>query len=675
MPEPHPFAPRRRFGRPARPVWQGKDGSITVFALVALVGMISLGGLAVDTMNFEGKRVAAQDAMDRCTLMSAIAQNRIDGGSTTRTTASRVAEDCMDKSVVGDDGLNDPVIATQNSERTVTLSGEFTFDAIFPLQTGSGNISTKDFDITSQSTQKLPRLELSVAVDYTNPSNWTALRPALKTFFRTVTAPDTGNKVSVNFVPFNAAVMLGPTLIERFNDVNRPTITNTDRRTCLINQPGFTDSIAINPATPISWSWPFTLLGNTSVGSTSASNFEPGTTYGTATLNISGTLYKQRLTTAVTYVEATQSPLNASALGLCTRQTDATRNLAVVGLQVPRDTALTTYALNTAIDNVVAPTSTSDSNANSALGMKWGLAMMDPTLRDIVTAQVGAGTSPAPVAGRPLNYGADDSLKVMVFVANNVFLNSYPAPGATAIDRTSTASHGFRELRPEFLSNTLSPIWRTPDAVTSTRPVRLSIFHADAPDPSRPYWVTQGLTTSASAALATATGPSIEDAQWMATPFRYAGGGAPVQQTWAQVFTSMNLSYVIRQLYMVPLASPTGNTQYHWPALVERFTMDAQTRADGMADFAAMCSEAKANGVLIYVLMGNGTQTRSNPNGATAQQIADNTAYNTAATQAQATYRACATSPAHSFVVGNTSQVNAALRVIASNIAQLTLTQ
>ena len=48
----------------------GEDGSLTVFALVALVGMVGIGGLAVDTMNYEAKRVATQDALDRCALLS-----------------------------------------------------------------------------------------------------------------------------------------------------------------------------------------------------------------------------------------------------------------------------------------------------------------------------------------------------------------------------------------------------------------------------------------------------------------------------------------------------------------------------------------------------------------------------------------------------------------------------
>ena len=92
-----------------------EDGSLTVFALVTLVGMVGIGGLAVDTMNYEAKRVATQDALDRCALMSSLAQNRIDGGATSNTTAKDVAEDCMGKSEAGNDGLNDPVISTSNS--------------------------------------------------------------------------------------------------------------------------------------------------------------------------------------------------------------------------------------------------------------------------------------------------------------------------------------------------------------------------------------------------------------------------------------------------------------------------------------------------------------------------------------------------------------------------------
>lgn len=611
-----------------------EDGSLTVFALVTLVGMVGIGGLAVDTMNYEAKRVATQDALDRCALMSSLAQNRIDGGATSNTTAKDVAEDCMGKSEAGNDGLNDPVISTSNSERSTTLSGNFTFDGLFPNATGAGNSPTKTFALSAQSKQKLPNLEISIAIDTTHAVFWNALRDPLKVFLNTIAAPDTGNKVSVNIVPYGSSVYLGTTLLERFNDTNKPPLSNTNARTCLNFSQAERGELGITYADPYIWSWPLQLAGTA----------------------FSGTSWETIESQSNMYNEAAEATAVMNGAGSCARQTDAlamSGNTPLIGVQVSRPVSATAATtINNKLNAIVPLNFVLGNIVDTTGGLKWALAALDPSLKPIISSQVTAGTSPGAVTGRPRDYTAEDTMKVLLFFTNSAFANSNYA--ATELQ----GGHSGREIRPEYLGNTPSTIWRTPGPATSTRPVRLSVLHSNAPDPTRPYWVTQGLTTN----------PQLEAerAQWMAAPYQHPGGGAPVRLTWGQAMSQITLFTIIRQLYMAPF-SPVTNATNTWSALVERFTYIARDSVKDRENFAALCSAAKQQGVLIYMMRAPGSTTVS---ASTPGQAA----HNANVGLANPIYNACATSSAHTFTL-STTNIRSTLRMIASNIAQLTLTQ
>lgn len=619
-----------------------EDGSLTVFALVALVGMVGIGGLAVDTMNYEAKRVATQDALDRCTLMTSLAQNRIDGMATAPNAtaeqktarAKKVAKDCMDKSEAGDDGLNDPVITTNNSERSTTLSGNFTFDGLFPNATGAGNTPTKTFALTAQSRQKLPNLEISIAIDTTHSVFWNALRDPLKVFLNTIAAPDTGNKVSVNIIPYGDSVYLGTPLIERFNDTNKPPLSNTDNRACLNFSQTERGELGINFDDPYIWSWPIMLAG---------------TGYG-------GTSWETIEFQSVQFNETSEAASVLNGAGSCRLQTDplaVTGNTPLIGVQVARPVSATaSTTINNKLNAIVASSFVLGNTADTTGGLKWALSALDPSLERLIDAQVTANVSPSPVSGRPRSYTAADTMKVLLFFTNNAFATSNYASSQLQ------GGQWGREIRPEFLGDTPSTIWRTPGPATPTRPVRLSVFHDNAPDPTRPYWVTQGITVNPQ--------PASENAQWMAAPYQHPGGGAPVRLTWSQAMSQITLFTIIRQLYMAPF-SPVTNSTNTWSALVDRFTYIVRDSAQDRANFTALCNAAKQQGVLIYMMRGPGsTSVTATTDGQRA--------HNTNVTLANPVYNGCATSSAHVFTVGETN-IRSTLRMIASNIAQLTLTQ
>lgn len=611
-----------------------ENGSITVFSLLMMVSMIGIGGMAVNAMYTETKRIELQDAADRCALMAAVAQNRIDGGSTTNLTAAEVATDCLNKSAVGSAGMNAPTVVTQNSERSVTLSGAYTFSPVFANVTGA---QATTHSVTARAHQKLPNLEISIVMDVTHTNFVRDVRAPLIAFLNTVAAPDTGNKVSVNIIPYTNNVYLGTTLLERFADQNRPSHALTANRACLTLPENMRDEIDLPLNTPLNWSWPVNI--NTLPASlTSETSHE---------IYIEGT-----------EMNALASAAGAVAAGDCNTQAAGVipANNALVGVQVTRPVASNANSvLSQKITGLTAVISSQhasgSSEANSAYGLRWALAFKDPSTRPIFTDQITAGISPSAVSGRPQDFRATDSLKIVILMPNNVFL--------------LRAGGNNREMRPEFITTDLAPIWRTSEAATIERPVRYSIHHPDAPGPNK-YWVTRGYTAYVNGNPPAAT--AFE--HWAAAPFQYPSG-AVAQQTWQDVWNRMTLSYAIRQLYMAPMASVSPD--YHWQAMLDRFTYLATTSAQARSDFADLCSEAKEEGILIYSVLGNGT---ANIGGTIpTAQAASTATHNAAAPSARTLYQQCATSPAHAFTIGSQAQTRTALRMIASNIAQLTLTQ
>jgi len=609
---------------------RGEGGSITVFALLMLVSMIGIGGMAVNTMYFETKRIELQDAADRCALMSAIAQNRIDGGATTDLTSAQVANDCLAKSSVGSAGMNAPDVQSQNSERSVTLSGNYGFSPVFPNIAGASNAS---MTVTSRANQKLPNIEITIVLDVMHTNFVTNIKEPLKQFLNTVSAPDTGRKVSVNIVPFTSNVHLGTDLAEMFSDQNKPGHSNTARRTCLTLPADLRNSLDIPTDRALNWSWPIVL-------SMPPASLTSETTYQL----YSETLELSLITSGATSVEG----------GDCNAEQDfyGTSNHPLIGAQVARPISATSATpINQKIDGLRAPFSqhlSGSSESNSAYGLKWALAFMDSSTRSIFSQRIASGLSPSDVAGRPQDYMGEDVMKVVIFIPNNVFL--------------LRANGNNREMRPEFITTDLAPIWRTSGAGSITQPVRYSIHHPDAPGPNQ-YWVTRGY-------MDIFAGPT-GDAHWAATPFAYPGETA-VQQTWQDVWNKMTMSYAIRQLYMAPMASVSA--QYHWNAMINRFTYESTSSVQARADFTELCNKAKAQGVLIYSILGGGTANIGGSfSGAQQTSVA---LHNAAAPSARTLYQQCATSPAHAFTVNLTQpQMRSIFRLIASNIAQLTLKQ
>ena len=638
------------------PKTENEKGSMTIFGLGMTVGIVAAGGIALDTMYYESKRVATQDALDRCSVMAALAQNRIDGGAITNRTAQQVASDCMSKSAAGSAGLTTN-IATENSGRSATLAGNYTF-----MSRQEGSTDSQSFAISSKATQTLPKLELTVAIDISHRGNWLLFKDPLIKFLKTVTAPDTGRKVSINIVPYGKNVILGPTLMARFNTRYKPPFSTSDNRSCLLLPESNKDDIEIDMSETYNWSWPLEINSFNYKAPKQSTTFYyasmPPQLLSSGLVGIADGVDEGQVDRLVSppYLRAEWATMWH---GNC--HYSSVNNAPLLGGQMPRtgDTSPGQSVIDK-LNNIVPVgnehlnTSYRITDANSAEGIKWALAAMDPSLRTIFTQQVGAGLSPTNVSGRPLDYGADDSLKVLIFITNNIMRIS-DGSFDQDINYLSKSPSRAREIKPEYLDGSKSDpdIWRVAIPNTNDLAYRYSIYHSNAPGPNK-YWVTDSAY-------------STSDGFWASEPFKFSVSAPAQRQTWRQVFERMTVEYLIQALYITPMSKIgvlPNDTSYSQESLSNRFTYIETDGTKVMQYFDELCQEAKEEGVIIYTLLGNGTANISNQ-----------TAWNTQAGIARTKYSQCATSAAHSFSTSDTKNINSALRLISSSIAQLTLTQ
>jgi Flp pilus assembly protein TadG len=335
--------------------------------IFAFLVMIMFGGIAVDVMRFETRRVALQQTMDRAALAAAsLNQTR---------PPQEIAEDWFDKAGLGDDlefvEFSAPTVNTifDPGQREVQISARVrSYNYFMRIMT---DVEYLEGPSITEAKQGVSNIEVMLVLDITGSMNEAlgdgrtkieALREAASEFVRILKENDENNGVSIGIVPYAAQVNVPAALRSQFNVTNLSTwdmVPNAGvpNINCLEFPVGGFNTTGVSLTAPI----PMAAVADSNSSTTTTANYvaplAPVVTSRacTTTADVAATPYNDELVNHI--VMPTKDP-------------------------VP---------LTTAISRLKAA-----GNTYIAVGMRWGTALLDEKARPIYTA-IGDPS----VAGRP----------------------------------------------------------------------------------------------------------------------------------------------------------------------------------------------------------------------------------------------------------------------------------
>jgi Flp pilus assembly protein TadG len=472
--------------------------------MVLFMLMVTMGGVAVDLMRYEATRTSLQNTLDRSTLAAAALTQQLN--------PTDVVNDYFAKA-----GLLETLTGVEITQglnyRTVVADAEAATDPFFLHMIG---VEEMDAPGHSMAEQRMTNVEITLVLDISGSmlsnSRLVNLKTAANEFVDTVLSSDDEDRISIAIVPFNGQVNLGAALAPKYNLQKIHGVAG-------VNCVDLPSSVFTTLDLSRTLALPMTAHADTY----------------TTTSKING--YVNR-----TDSNAVPNPANRWCPPPAAGATNTVR--------LPTNSI---SALQTHITGLAAIGATSI-NA----GMKWGMAMVDPSTRSIFTEFAGGGQIDAEFAGRPFDYTDPESMKVIVLMTDG--------------------EHFAEERVNDAYKTGLSPIYKSPnDSNLSIR------FITGRPGISgnNQYWV-----------------PHL--GTWRALPWTNSSNtGTATQMTWPQVWAEQSVQWVTWQLYARALGTNDSQraAQYNtWIATIRQ-----QTAVTAMnSQLQSLCAQAKTQGVTVY---------------------------------------------------------------------------
>ena len=605
---------------------QDERGGMAFFILFFFLMMLMFGGIAVDVMRFETRRVALQQTMDRAALAAASITQTRDGKA--------IAADWFLKAGLDDPDLvmvdySTPAVSAINDAglRRVTLSARVRSNNFFMHLL---NVDYLEGPSASEAAQGVSEIEVMLVLDITGSMNEPAvtggttskikaLRDAASEFVTIVKGNDTKNGVSIGMVPYAAQVNLPVNLRNRFNATNIS-----------------------------SWNG----VANAGVPDINCMEI-PTSTYGTTGVSLLSAIPMAAVADTINDVTVTtnfQSPVTPNAASrACTTVVDnaSTPHNEAQANQIYLPTK-DGNAVKERISRLVAA-----GNTYIAVGMRWGTALIDEQARPIYTA-IGDPS----VAGRPADNTSVKTRKIIILmtdgehVTNNHILDAYktgPSPiwrgtdGNFAIRYATGGSALTGGTRPGLSSSNTCSGW----VLGTTR--EYFIPHLKSISVKQKVKSSEAEGSGSGTAITGACDPL----SWAAAPTWKNGSGVTITTTrldWSEVWRFVRVSWVARQLYMRSGVSGTSS----FGTIMNTFRATYLSSVSNLnALLQQNCTAARDTGIEIY-----GIAFAAPTNGQT--QISN-----------------CSSSPKENyyFNASDNDKLLAAFRAIATDISELRLTQ
>lgn len=350
-----------------------EDGALIIFALFLFLLMAMMGGIAVDLMKNENIRTQLTNTLDRCTLMAASLDQRLDPES--------VVRDCVEKAGLSD-GLRNVTVLDGENSRDVKAVARMDSKPFFMHMIG---IDTFDAAARSRAEQKITNVEIALVLDVSGSmagAKIANLRAAASDFVATMMDSDPNRRVSIAIVPYNAQVNLGPVLKSKFNVTHAH---NAENHNCLELPPAVFGAAGIARNLPI----PQMALSDHAYGTNTGWFYTPPTD-ASAIPNFGANFCRREANNVVRMPSQDKAQLQGWVNGL-----------------------------------------TANGNTSIVLGMKWGTTLLDPAARSIYDEYIAADLMSDNLAGRPFDHADTESMKVVVLmtdgehVAHNRIADAY----------------------------------------------------------------------------------------------------------------------------------------------------------------------------------------------------------------------------------------------------------
>ena len=410
------------------------------------------------------------------------------------------------------------VQGTFGDSRRVSVSVAETMPTWFMKLVGIETLSTPAVSTAEESVGKI---EISLVLDVSGSmagSRINNLRPAAKSFVDQIFDSAEADKVSISIIPYSTQVSLSDSLMSYFNVTNEQTISN-----CI----EFDASKGDYTTTALSFGF-----GPTDRKYQRNGHFDPF------------------------YRASPPNLLNCSPA--------ASRE--ILPFSSDRD------ALKTFITNLQA-----EGNTSIDLGMKWGAALLDPSMQGVVSGMIANHELPAALEGRPYSYDDGEVLKIIVLMTDGENTTEYKLRNASNSDSSN----------PQGYNTGFSPIYRNTYYASNNYTVnQYSLYDAS----KNKYY-----------AVATDT--------WRDQPWGDASGdtgysaGHPkaVQMTWPEVWERMSIYYLSDKI-IYPAYDSTSIRNKWRPASTTSPKVNTFEYSQKDAQTLSLCTAAKAHGVRIYTI-------------------------------------------------------------------------
>lgn len=224
------------------------------------------------------------------------------------------------------------------------------------------------------------------------------------------------------------------------------------------------------------------------------------------------------------------------------------------------------------IDNLTA-----EGNTSIDIGMKWGSALLDPSMQPVVDGMIGDGHLPTAFADRPYAFDDPDALKIIVLMTDGANTTEYRL-------RNNTTSNPYYDEGQSLLVR--NPWYRT-NGSSSDDWSRNQYSLWDASKNKYYIFATSNWRTEP-------WGDKSGDTGWTGSP-------SSVPMTWQDVWHDMSIYWFSDELIYRAYGSSTIRNQWRPGSVTNpKANTYINSAKDGLT--LDICNAAKANGIRIYTI-------------------------------------------------------------------------